>query len=207
MKPDINSLLSFIHNSVNVGTSSGWYDGGCSFTLALIVPQKLHIGNKVHCIEVMYFVHPFILVQAKVFAVCFFSSFLIQAFFPTAQRSSTCNTKRKEYSLTIVGVFEWVFSIECFFFSSQVDNLTQKIKTQKRYWKSAPMYFGSGFQCLFPTNFYFVKVANFGWQNMSLHWKNTFLQHEVYLGSIVYKNKFAFNLCDVLQVIITPNKI
>ncbi len=131
----------------------------------------------------MYFVHPFILVQAKVFAVCFFSSFLIQAFFSMAKRSSTCNTKRKGYSLTILGVFRWVFSRECFSFSPEVDNLTQKINTQIRYWKSAPVYSGSGFQCLFPTNFYFVKVANFCWQNIFLHRKNTFLQHEVYLAS------------------------
>jgi hypothetical protein len=63
--------------------------------------------------------------------------------------------------------------------------LTQKINTQIRYWKSAPVYSGSGFQCLFPTNFYFVKVANFCWQNISLHRKNTFLQHEVYLASCI----------------------
>lgn len=194
MKPDINSLLlRFIHNSVNVGTSSGWSDdGGCSL-LALIVPQKLHTHQQFVCVAfegqwgpmwVMYFVHPFILVQAKVFAVCFFSSFLIQAFFPMAKRSSTCNAKGKGYSLTILGVLRWVFFHRVFLFQFwgwQFD--TKKINSQKRYWESALMYFGSGFQCLFPTNLYFVKVANFCWQNISLHWKNTFLQHEVYLAS------------------------
>jgi hypothetical protein len=208
MKLDVNSLLRFLHNSVNVGNPVDFMMVGARSHWPSLSLKSYTSATKCTAFKLCILCNHLFWFGLKYLQCVFFSSFLIQAFFPMAKKIFNMQHQKKRifshncWSIW-VGIFHRVFLFQ--FSGWQFDNKKSILK--KGTEKVHPCILGQAFSVCFLLIFILWKWQNFCWQNMSLHWKNTFLQHEVYLGSIVYKNKFAFNLCDLLQVIINPNKI